>query len=135
MSAVIPCYWFDTTGDPDLVEKIREQKSGYGKGGKLRCRCCAHVVTFDSQRISVADSHSHHRSNPSGMEYHFQCFSNAPGCSARGPATFEFTWFQGYRWQIAVCKGCSEHLGWYFRGPSSFYGLITARLIRDQDQV
>lgn len=133
MSAVIPFYWFDTTGDPDAVEKIRQQQSDTGKRRKIRCRSCEHIVTDDSQRISVADSHTHNRSNPSGVEYRFQCFSNAPGCSAYGQATYEFTWFPGYRWQIAVCSACSEHLGWYFRGGSSFYGLISSRLIRDQD--
>ena len=132
MSAVIPYYWFDTTGDPDVVEKIREQETDAGKGRKLRCRSCAHIITDDNQRISVQQSHTHNRSNPSGVEYQFQCFSDAPGCSAHGQATYEFTWFSGYRWQIAVCAGCGDHLGWFFRGESSFFGLITARLVRDQ---
>lgn len=133
MSAVIPWYWFDTTGDPDVVEKIRERQSDIGKGRKLRCRSCESVITDENQRISIEDNHTHSRSNPSGVEYQFQCFGNAPGCSAYGQATYEFTWFTGYRWQIALCSTCGEHLGWYFRGSPSFYGLISSRLLRDQD--
>jgi len=133
MSAVIPFYWFDTTGDPDVVEKLREQEANTGKGKKLRCRSCEHIITDDSQRISIQDSHSHNRANPSGFEYQFQCFSDAPGCTACGQATYEFTWFPGHKWQIVVCNGCGEHLGWFFRGESTFYGLITSRLIPDQN--
>ena len=133
MSAVISIYWFDTTGDPDAVEKIRERQSDAGRGRKIRCRSCEHVITDDSQRVSIEGSHSHNRLNPSGVEYHFQCFSGAPGCSAFGEATYEFTWFPGCRWQIAVCNACGEHLGWYFRGASSFYGLISSRLLCGQD--
>ena len=134
MDIVIPYYWFDTTRDPDAVAKVGEHEADIGQGKKIRCRDCEHVVTDDKQRIAVDNSHAHYRVNPSGIEYHFQCFGSAPGCAIAGPATSEHTWFTGYRWQIAVCNGCGEHLGWYFRGEGSFYGLITARLIHDADQ-
>jgi hypothetical protein len=129
MNTVIPCYWFDTTGNPDAVQKVRERDSDPGMGRKIRCRICGHVVTDEKQRISIENGHSHQRVNPSGIEYHFQCFREAPGCGALGQATLEHTWFAGFRWQIAVCSGCGEHLGWYFRGTESFYGLIAAKLI------
>jgi hypothetical protein len=31
-----------------------------------------------------------------------------------GTPTDEYSWFPGYSWTIATCKGCSEHLGWVF---------------------
>ena len=134
MDTVIPCYWFDTTGNPDAVAKVREHEADIDRGKKSRCRSCEHIVTDDGQRIAVDNSHSHHKTNPNGVEYHFQCFGQAPGCDAYGVATAEHTWFTGYRWQIAVCNSCGEHLGWYFRGEASFYGLITARLIQDAER-
>lgn len=135
MDTVFQVYFFDTAGDPDVVERIREQDTDTGKGKKLRCHSCENIVTDESQRISVENSHSHNRTNPSGIEYHFQCFGHAPGCSTIGTPTGEFTWFTGHKWQIAACNGCGEHLGWYFRGKSSFYGLITSRLISDSDKL
>jgi len=68
-----------------------------------------------------------------GIKFNFGCFQKAPGCSALGIATDEYTWFSGYKWQLAVCAGCGEHLGWLFRGESGFYGLITALLVPDDD--
>jgi hypothetical protein len=133
MNTVIPYYWFDTSRVPHEVTKIREHESDAGKGRKIRCRGCEQIITDDAQRISVAGGHSHYRVNPSGIEFHFQCFNQAPGCSALGPATYEHTWFTGYRWQIAICNRCGEHLGWLYRGSSSFYGLISNKLICDVD--
>ena len=129
METVFPYYWFDTTGNPDTVDKVREHESETGRGQKIRCRSCEYIVTDHTQRIAIENNHSHYRINPSGVEFHFQCFSSAPGCGIIGPATSEHTWFAGYHWQIAICQGCGEHLGWYFRGESSFFGLITIRLI------
>ena len=131
MDIVIPQFLFDTTGDPDAVEKLRDQVEDRDQGRKLRCRSCNHNVTDDSLRISVNENHTHLRVNPGGFEYEFQCFSNAPGCSAFGQSTSDHTWFAGYRWQIAICNHCGEHLGWLFRGQSSFFGLITARIVAD----
>jgi len=32
----------------------------------------------------------------------------------QGRPTTEFSWFEGYSWQVAVCSECGEHLGWRF---------------------
>lgn len=101
---------------------------------KLRCAACGHTVTDESQRIAVSGSHTHHCTNPAGFTYDIGCFRAAPGCGQVGPQTAEHTWFAGYRWQIAVCGGCGEHLGWRFAnsGGDQFYGLILGRLSREQ---
>lgn len=134
MDTVASYFWFDTTAGPDVIEKIREQNTESEKGKKIRCRSCEHIITDDSQRISIADSHAHNRTNPNGIDYDFLCFNNAPGCSAFGQATYEYSWFAGHQWQVVVCNGCGEHLGWFFSGESFFYGLITGRLICDEDR-
>ena len=72
---------------------------------------------------------SHFRTNPAGLSYGFDCFQAAPGCTVIGTPSTEHTWFDGYRWQISVCKQCGEHLGWRFKGESQFFGLIHGRII------
>lgn len=132
MASTYPGYWFDTTSsDIEKLEKTARADSTTGKGRRLRCRICEHIITFENLRVSVEGNYEHIRSNPHGYEFHFECFQNAPGCSTFGGATAEHTWFQGYKWQLAICGECGEHLGWLFRGDASFYGLISVRLVRE----
>ena len=41
----------------------------------------------------------------------------------------EFSWFEGYCWEIIVCSTCGSHMGWRFtttnpnKKPRAFYGL------------
>jgi hypothetical protein len=65
-----------------------------------------------------------------GVVFRIACFAVAPGCSAVGEPTTEFTWFPGFAWQVATCRRCREHLGWLFLGPDDrFHGLIEDRLV------
>ena len=42
----------------------------------------------------------------------------------------DFTWFRGYDWQVAVCRGCSDHLGWFYsRRETGFWGLILDKMV------
>lgn len=134
MATTYPGYWFDTTSsDLRKLEKTDRDSSASGKGKRLRCRICEHVITFENQRIYIDGGYEHIRSNPHGYEFHFECFGNAPGCSTFGGAMDEHSWFSGYKWQIAICGECGEHLGWQFSGDTSFFGLISTRLVREGD--
>ena len=134
MAATFPLYLFDTTSsDLEKLEKTAHKRADTGRGKKLRCRICEHVITFENMRVSIEGSTEHIRSNPHGYEFHFECFQDAPGCSTVGSATTEYTWFRGYKWQLAICGGCGEHLGWLFRGDKNFYGLISMRLLREDE--
>jgi hypothetical protein len=94
------------------------------------CRVCGFPVCHPDSAITVAGAHRHTFANPHGIVFEIGCFRNAPGCARVGPATDDFTWFAGYRWRIAICAGCHEHLGWRFEGTGdSFYGLILDRLV------
>jgi len=95
----------------------------------LLCRACGHIISGEGERIVVNNSHFHTCINPNDIVFDIGCFRHAPGCSQVGPAIAEHTWFAGYRWQIAVCSNCGEHLGWLFHDGDEFYGLITNRLI------
>jgi len=132
MTTTYPGYLFDTTSsDLGKQEKTDRNSSTTGEGKRLRCRICEHVITFENQRVYVEGNYEHIRCNPHGYEFHFECFGNAPGCSTFGNATEEYSWFHGYKWQIALCGECGEHLGWLFRGDSDFFGLIGVRLVRE----
>lgn len=134
MMSTLPLYWFDATAsDLEILEKVSEDAVDSSKGRKIRCCYCQHIVTYEDQRVSIAGSFTHDRVNPSGLHFHFECFQRAPGCSGVGTTTDEYTWFAGYRWQVAICAGCGEHLGWIFKGSNIFYGLISSRLLRDEE--
>lgn len=95
----------------------------------LVCRACRRAITGAEARTEVDGSHEHTFFNPAGVLYRLGCFREAPGCAAAGPFRTFFTWFPGHAWQLALCGGCARHLGWCFRGESSFHGLVLAELV------
>lgn len=108
----------------DQDEEREEQQRG------LLCKSCNAMITDENQRVDIAGSHQHTFFNPAGIVFELGCFKNAPGCSAMGESSAEFTWFAGYVWRVAVCRSCSAHLGWQFTGADNlFYGLILPKLI------
>ena len=74
---------------------------------------------------------------PHGLAFIIALFAEAPGCQAEGEATEYFSWFPGYAWQVAHCRGCRAHLGWTFLcigppgpgEPAELHGLIVDRLV------
>ena len=97
----------------------------------LACSRCEYRLTSDQDRTTVNERHEHTFMNPHAFAYHIGCFGNAPGAAGYGAATTEFTWFPGYAWQLAHCRGCGVHLGWKFQADShSFFGLVLDRLVR-----
>jgi len=100
----------------------------------LVCAACGQVVTRCRDRIEVGARHEHTFLNPAGLVYRIGCFARAPGVAGIGSHTEEHTWFAGCAWQVVVCRGCAEHLGWSFTGAETrFFGLIVGRL-RDMDE-
>lgn len=114
--------------DANVAEKPESGDAEQGR--KLLCAACRHPVTTSAARTSVSGSHQHTFFNPHGVVFNVGCFSQAPGASARGIPTDEFTWFPGHVWQLAVCARCVSHLGWRFKSQASeFYGLILDKLV------
>lgn len=128
-----PCLFDAGAGGPERAVQRILQEEDTGRGAGLYCRYCRHRITAADAAMAVNGGQVHVRTNPAGIRYEFGCFSRAPGCVAAGTATSEHTWFPGYAWQIALCGGCGEHLGWRFRGDSGFFGLILNRLVSDPD--
>lgn len=68
--------------------------------------------------------------NPHGIMFEIGCFLSAPGGMALADPCSDFTWFRGYDWQVAVCRGCSDHLGWFYsRRETGFWGLILDKMV------
>jgi hypothetical protein len=113
----------------DVREPERRDAPDDDDGRILVCAACLQAVTTTSARIEMSGGHAHTFSNPHGIVFHIGCFAVAPGCGVASESSTLHTWFPGYAWQIAVCRGCGEHLGWLFRsGDSCFHGLIFDRL-------
>lgn len=95
----------------------------------LRCAACGHRITERSYRTEHGGGHEHTVVNPAGYAFRIGCFVAAPGCVHVGAPSEAFSWFPGWRWQIAVCGRCRAHLGWIFRLASEqFHGLILSAL-------
>ena len=94
------------------------------------CRVCRHAITRPADQRRIQGRQVHIFANPSGIVYEFCCFVNAAGCALAGSESYEFTWFTGHRWRIAVCAACRNHLGWKFTADlnQGFFGLICDRL-------
>lgn len=113
----------DPHGQPDSLQGREERR--------LCCVACGAPVTTAAQYSEQAGRHEHVCSNPDGLVFRIRCFAAAPGCVMIGRPTSRWTWFPGYRWQVALCGQCGAHLGWRFRDGSGggFFGLIVPRLM------
>ncbi len=95
------------------------------------CRFCGGMITAVTDIIVVNDLHNHTFFNPAGIIYEVRCFQKAPGCIEKGLPSSDFSWFSGYMWSLAHCRGCHTHMGWKFIAPEdSFFGLISGHLVQ-----
>jgi hypothetical protein len=118
---------FERLGDRDS-EALRDASKA-ANAPRLRCAACGHGITDPQARTERGGAHEHRCKNPLGIVFGIGCFARAPGCATRGDGTEEHTWFRGYAWQLAVCRGCARHLGWRFQtSGDDFFGLILSRL-------
>ena len=133
MELTCPWYFFDATAPDEIKPGRRFEDDAFTETGKrLLCRFCLNPVTDNSQKTTPLGQFVHCRTNPAGFTFEFGCYSAAPGCSTAGEETTEHTWFPGHSWKLAVCRACGEHLGWSFKGDTSFYGLIQDRLVSEK---
>jgi len=71
--------------------------------------------------------------NPHGAIHETLTVLKVKNIRLTGAEVAEHSWFPGYKWTIAQCRLCGNHLGWRFRNPalkpSTFYGLTRTGLI------
>jgi hypothetical protein len=120
---------FQPKADERPAPEHHRASLGSDEDRKLLCAACGAAISSDSARIEAGGAHAHRFTNPAGFTYDVVCLSEA-ACYLQGPPTNEFTWFPGYAWSYAMCGACHTHLGWYYEGPSKFFGLIADRLVR-----
>ncbi|MBW2072012.1 MAG: hypothetical protein JRI89_12265 [Deltaproteobacteria bacterium] len=102
-----------------------------GNGARVyQCISCRHMITHSDKLLFIMGSNRHMRINPQGIECDFHTFSVCPGAIPLGEPTLAHTWFDGYTWQLALCRFCGQHLGWYYQSlsesqsPRDFWGLL-----------
>jgi len=125
--------WCYVARNPERGKKVpRQQPKHKSKEERpLCCVHCRHPITRSIFKISVQGAFEHTFLNPAGQVFRLGCFQSADGCLVIGEPTLEWTWFQGFQWQVALCGQCLNHLGWFYRsgdGPG-FFGLIAEALI------
>ncbi|MBL4622759.1 MAG: hypothetical protein JKY89_10210 [Immundisolibacteraceae bacterium] len=109
--------------DPDAEFEQRQPSA-------ISCRACGQPVTNERFRLQVEGQHGHRVTNPHGIEFLILCFSQADGCLNAGHPYRQHSWFKGYQWQIALCRRCGAHMGWYFSQAEkdAFFTLIVDRI-------
>ena len=112
---------------PDPRRETRDDEDAQARRA-LVCAACGEVIAPLDARIEVGGAHRHTFVNPHGHVFEIGCFSPAPGCASIGEPSEFFSWFPGYAWRVAICRGCGVHLGWSFGDPPDFHGLILERL-------
>lgn len=132
--APLPLFLFKTAhGLPDQPGLDDRHAPDGDEGGRfVRCGACGRPVAAPESRGEVGGRHAHVFANPGGHVFEIGCFQDAFGCRGEGPFVAEFSWFDGFAWQVALCRYCDAHLGWRYRtldgaGPG-FWGLILGRV-------
>lgn len=107
-------------------DQTEEQEEKY-----ILCKNCENKITLPNKQIEVGGLFEHTFLNPGGHVFRIGCFFEAEGCTAVGVPTAEWTWFEGFEWQVAICNQCNSHLGWFYRSMDdrNFFGLILDLLI------
>ncbi|MGK0289626.1 MAG: hypothetical protein ACI86H_001072 [bacterium] len=120
---------------PEKIEELIGNKEKTSKETKLQknrifCGKCKNLITLLELSIPIQGSSEHIFENSTGIAFRIGCFSDAEGCIRIGSPTYDFTWFDDFSWQIALCANCHEHLGWCYQSSKSeiFYGLIFNQL-------
>ena len=122
-------YAFQRDPEKKSAPAIHGAPVGTDGEARLLCAACGAAIAPESARIEVGGAHTHRFTNPAGFTYDIVCLREA-ACYLDGKPTTEATWFAGHAWSYALCGACHTHLGWYYEGPSKFFGLIADRLVR-----
>jgi hypothetical protein len=113
---------------PNVPRTSERSETGESLERAVVCGACRSMLTTLRERIEVDGRHQHTFVNPSAYAFTIVLFKNAPGCVPFGERSTYFTWFEKHAWQVALCKACGAHIGWFFSGLSTFIGLIIDRI-------
>jgi hypothetical protein len=119
-----------TKGRVKIDKKTEKQRKEY-KEKHILCKFCEHKITTTAYKTEIEGNFKHAFLNPAGHIFEIGCFTRADGCVSLGIPSYEWTWFKDYKWQVALCRECSSHLGWFYSSEQkkAFFGLILNTLI------
>jgi uncharacterized CHY-type Zn-finger protein len=134
VSSINPLPYYLYTEDEEKKDKREteeKEKKKSKKERKLLCKHCEHIISSPEYRMNFQGAFDHTFLNPSGQMFQIGCFRKADGCAVLGEVSSEWTWFQGFLWQVALCGQCLKHLGWFYQSEtdSPFFGLILDALV------
>lgn len=119
-------------GPEGLLAEIAPEDGSQEKDSPDRrfiCVFCGETIASPRDMIEVNGAGIHDFANPDGVVFRIRCFSRAEGCFPSGVPTEAHTWFPGFSWRYAHCRGCGAQMGWRYESSSSgFYGLILRNL-------
>ncbi len=126
-------FWFLVSNTDKKKQKLTKTKDQTEEKEEkfILCKQCENKITLPNKQIEVGGLVEHTFLNPGGHVFRIGCFFEAEGCLAVGVPTAEWTWFEGFEWQVAICNQCNSHLGWFYRSKDdrNFFGLILDLLI------
>jgi len=116
----------------EVVAPVFDGLSGNG-GRSFHCLHCGLAVSSSDRLLEIEGKVRHLFTNPMGIVCDLVTFISCPGATPLGSPTMEHTWFAGYRWRLALCRGCGNHLGWHYEAepnlrPVELWGLLMAHL-------
>ena len=116
--------------EPDDDAALRSRRSS-----RLVCRRCGQHISDGNHAFAASGtSTTGVFANAHGRVFQILTVRAAQGLLFVGAPTTEFTWFSGYAWRVAVCAGCTTHLGWSFEAarpglePVVFFGLLSSEI-------
>ena len=121
------------SNQPDVYDE--DKHSDPNAEQYIFCRQCFQVITSETEKIDVQGGYKHTFANPHGLIFEIGCFKSATGCIYAGKPVSDFSWFKGFKWQLAACSKCLVQIGWFFvsmgfeGGSESFNGLILDHLV------
>ena len=132
----LTCHSTFLTLEPRMFSLFSPVKGISGNGAKTyQCAGCRGLITHSDRLLRIHASDRHFFLNPAGAECDFYTFSDCPGAVVHRAATEVHTWFPGYRWRMAFCRHCGQHLGLHyeavstFERPREFWGILVSHLV------
>eukprot|EP00047_Mylnosiga_fluctuans_P019917 m.87431 g.87431 ORF g.87431 m.87431 type:complete len:166 (+) comp8317_c0_seq1:510-1007(+) len=125
-----------------LIRALLAIVRGMNRASHIVCADCQGTICSLSQVFALVPTGAQGTYvNPHGAIHRTITLRGVDGGDLRlvGRYCAESSWFPGYAWRIAHCKGCGAHLGWRFRpaepgqelDPPYFYGLTMSALLLD----
>jgi len=111
-------------------QRLRYELGLLARFSALCCRRCGAEVAAQDDIFSMSQEGPQSAYvNPGGYVHETLTLYKTRRLYLVGETSTEYSWFPGYAWTIAQCKGCHCHMGWKFTSthkrltPKKFWGI------------